>query len=57
MSEATVETPKTKRQVNRKSICDLDVLAQATRIKGLVEKCGDKDRQMKVLELVNSALS
>jgi hypothetical protein len=46
-----------KRTVNRKSIADLDVLSQAMRIKGMVEKCGDAARQEKVLDLVKSSLS
>ena len=57
MTVTTSTDTKVKRQVNRKSITDLDVLSQAMRIKGMVERCGDTTRQQKVLELVQSSLS
>jgi hypothetical protein len=57
MTIAISQEPKVKRQVNRKSIADLDVLSQAMRIKGMIERCGDTNRQSKVLELVQSSLS
>jgi hypothetical protein len=57
MTVDTAYESKLKRQVNRKSIADLDVLSQAMRIKGMIERCGDTNRQLKVLELVQSSLS